>query len=833
MKLIRVTTFFALAFATVLLRFSPVRAASPAADTVSRPGNLTVTWKEGPLIGSTTSPLAANCSNSPCDTFYLTVGSVNPGDEVTVSVKWTNPANDFDLYIFDSTGAQVGSSGDSAPDSVEETTIPAVPGRYSVRVLVYSVAVDSIAGTATLHAGAAPRIPTYLAGNFTFSPNRTVKAPVPEKPLLIYSVSEPSVRVDQQGNVYTGGPRGIGQGDDVWKTNVNSDPCLSNWNYLGAPDAFTGGGDIEISVGFPTDNSLPQLVVTGLSGANITSCNSMDSGATFTCNPAAATVAGDDRQWNEFHGSDTVYLFYRAPGLLTGLFVQKSTDAGQSFAPASFIAIGSTPGYLAVDQNDGTVYLIHGSSSQLFVSRSKNATQWSTTIVANTNPRNLFPVVKVDKAGNVYAVWSDGRDIFLSTSTNQGLNWTPPVQVNDPADPNLNINIMPWMEAGDSGRVNIVWYGTDEVGPSSEVTHYADWHVYFAQTLNPLDANITFFVVCVCDHIFHHGSICLSGTGCEDIGSNRDLLDYFQIATDPQGAAVVSWADDHNDFIAQVFVARQTSGTTVLAASPNLPPQNCPPPPVHTDPEVVDFAGDVQVDTGTTVPASALDILDIDYDEEVTGGQLYLKATMKLADLSGGLPENLGVRMYLAFSPNIADNGNQYYMEMDNVGGITTYHYGTALRDTAGGSPLDTQVGDADSGSVTLATPGIVTVYIAANKLTNPVTGLAPAGGDRVLGLRGRSFVHSGAGTRITFDRTRGGSELVLCGALQKGDMNSDGIYRPGDVVSLLRCVFLGTGNCTLCLADVNCDIALTPADVVVELNRVFLGISDPPWCGM
>jgi hypothetical protein len=60
--------------------------------------------------------------------------------------------------------------------------------------------------------------------------------------------------------------------------------------------------------------------------------------------------------------------------------------------------------------------------------------------------------------------------------------------------------------------------------------------------------------------------------------------------------------------------------------------------------------------------------------------------------------------------------------------------------------------------------------------------------------------------------------------AAAKGDMNADAGLTPADVVLMLNCVFLGTGDCDFCFADVNCSGGLSPADAVIELNMVFLG---------
>src|SRR6267378_1312210 len=551
----------------LLLLPASMYAASPSAGGVSRPGpaSLTTTWSGGPFTGVSSSPLGANCTNSMCDNFSLTVGTVNAGDVVTIGIRWDTlvgaSANDFDLHIYSGT-TEVGTSANGAPGNSEEATIAAIPGVYTVTVLVYSVVNTSYYGNATLKAGPAARTPTYAAGSFTFSPNITVSAPV------TVTDGEPSIRVDKRGNVYTAGIRGVPAGVDLWKTNIYTDPCAAHWTSLGSPDAFRtpgggqpgpadGGGDVDLAVGFPSDASLPRVYLSSLSAANVAFAN--------------------------------------------------STNGGTTFGPASVVsASGTTPGYIAVDQNDGTVYACHASSSQLFVASSKNAIQWSNTLVANTSPRHLFPVVKVDRAGNVYALWSDGVNINLSVSTDHAKTWSTPVQVNNPADTFTKTNIFPWMDAGDAGRVDIVWYATDSIKSSSEVLDNNDWHVYFSQTLNALATNISFSQKRVSDHIIHHGNISQGGlTGT----ANRNLLDYFQVAIDPRGAAVISYADDHKDFFGNVYTSRQTSGRSALAATPNVPTvSGCSPPPFHTDPEVVDFAPDAQVSI-VNVPADAVDIM--------------------------------------------------------------------------------------------------------------------------------------------------------------------------------------------------------------------------------
>ncbi len=49
-----------------------------------------------------------------------------------------------------------------------------------------------------------------------------------------------------------------------------------------------------------------------------------------------------------------------------------------------------------------------------------------------------------------------------SYSTNQGNTWSAPITIDTSGSPvgTLHKNVFAWINAGDDGRVNIVWYGT-------------------------------------------------------------------------------------------------------------------------------------------------------------------------------------------------------------------------------------------------------------------------------------------------------------------------------------------------------------------------------------
>ena len=162
----------------------------------------------------------------------------------------------------------------------------------------------------------------------------------------------------------------------------------------------------------------------------------------------------------------------------------------------------------------------------------------------------------------------------MTHSTNGGVTWAPRVRVNDHTT--YKSNLFSWMEVGDNGRVDIVWYGT----PTAANGDNSNWDVLFAQSLNALSNTPTFRQQVISDHIIHGSNVSEGGT----TGSaNRNLLDYFQVAVDPQGAAVVAFTDDHNDFNGHTYVTRQLTGSSVYAnangtgtVAPIIPPQSAP-----------------------------------------------------------------------------------------------------------------------------------------------------------------------------------------------------------------------------------------------------------------
>lgn len=759
------------------------RAATPAVGTLT-PLNTTVTWT-GSVFGANADETTCQ-DGTTCDVFTLTLA---PGDytgqRISLGISWLLPASDYDLYVHSGsvTGPVVSQSADGAPATTEQCSIPIDPPVvttarvYVAHVVCFTVPpATTYSGTAALVNAPATRQPVYAQGFLRFSQNTTVVAPATT------TDNEPSIRCDVRGNCYVGGIRGVPAGVDLWRFNLDPnspgfDPGLQNPTYLGQPDAFLpqdpndpmaggadGGGDIDIAVNFPAAvTDTPIVTIISLAAAEISSAVSTDRGAHFTLSPAVAALASDDRQWLEADGPNTLYMLYRAPVPATGLFVQRSDDHGLTYPVTGLVSpSGTTPGYIDVDHTTHRVYVAHSSSSALTVgySTDQGLTWHNSTVDNTTNHGSLFDVVKVGDDGTVYALWSDETNIYLAHSTDGGNNWSEKVRVNDNSA--YKSNLFPWLEAGSAGRVGVVWLGsTDPVNDDN-----ADWQVLFAQTTDATAQNPTFRQQVISDHVVHGSNISLGGlTG----GANRNLGDYFQVALDPQGAAVVSWGDDHNDFNGNIYVTRQLDGPGLYAnangngqVTPAFPPSISPP----SGPEVGDFLHDAVA--GLLVPIATdnpFDILWIDYSCSAGASGDTLIATMKLSGLTTVPPGGIWRVNFTANTPapgGLSDRGDQFYLQVSSQNPATpAFTFGTSVR---GGDGVIVNTSRGSCLGVMDTTNSVIRFRVTTAQLNPFVTHGGPIlPGSVLYGLRGSAAT---TGANAISDNTRGGSYFAMCGPI-------------------------------------------------------------------
>jgi hypothetical protein len=567
------------------------------------------------------------------DTYVLTVlPGIYTGKLISVTLRWTNPANDRDLYVFKrnadgSNGQQVGASAGGAPQTGEATSFdPNIygAGDYNVEIIYFACtpATDQPTGTITLINGPSTRAATYTSGGITFSANTPCKAPT------AFSDGEPSSRVDLLGNAYVIGIEGVPAGVDLWyfdlrrtlpnplhpgKTisNPNYDPNMRVPLYRGKPDSPTtvaaqsqlqagalGGGDIDIATGFGnyagadaalSPSPAPVLAYASLTAANVTVGRSFDLGKTFQFNPVGNALAGvpiNDRQWMGFLDDHTVYLEYRnfAQGIA---FVQQSTNGGLTYGPATLVGTLPQTGACDVDRFDGTVYI---SGNDGHVAAGTPATPGAAPASYNiyqatptgVSVANIFFPIRVAAAQRHYN--SDGSYTLVAPGTLYGV-------YSDGANLYLIHSLDHGQHWSNPVRVNnpadanlklniFPWLATGPTPGSVGIVWYATnnstnddnarWRVYYAQTFNATSDTPSFRYAQASDHSNHAANISLSGLVLTG-GPNRNLADYFQVNFDPLGAAEIGYTDDHSDFSGEVFVARQTKGPSIDKTIGSLP----------------------------------------------------------------------------------------------------------------------------------------------------------------------------------------------------------------------------------------------------------------------
>jgi hypothetical protein len=392
--------------------------------------------------------------------------------------------------------------------------------------------------------------------------------------------AEPAIRADPAGNFYASSENGLGGGTDAWKS-----PLAANgqsYTYLGEPDAGSatlastgfapGGGDTDLAVA-PVENAsgFYNVYVASLSLANVDVSTSTDGGKSFTLNPLGATVPLDDREWIAADGSSKVCVSYH--DLATdNIDVDCSTDAGATFTqlgeaidPAhEYLLQNNEIGNLAIDPTNHYVYqVLDGIGSQDTVCSIEGTCGYHVVYMAvstdggrtftdhqvyagppTSSYDHNFTNVSVDRAGNVYAVYSDNHRVYMSYSTDHGASWHGPYTVSQsPA----NTAIYPWSTAGDAGRLAIVYYGSSYYNATEPPDNYppsAQWNVYYAENDEVL-TNPGGFSQVQASPVNHTGAVCEGGVSCT---GNRDLYDDFGVAVSPvTNAASIVYSDDQYD----------------------------------------------------------------------------------------------------------------------------------------------------------------------------------------------------------------------------------------------------------------------------------------------
>lgn len=393
--------------------------------------------------------------------------------------------------------------------------------------------------------------PQVLATTITFSFTN------PKAIDLAHRAGEPGLLLDGAGRVFVHAPSSLSKGNQgwLWRSVDGGASFQFIENVAGkrvAPEV--GGGDSHMAA---TPGG--RLYYADLWLGDISVVRSDDGGLTWTTGTlVASNVPVNDRQWLATYGENVVYLAFNQ--LPYGPMVSKSVDGGVTWVTLPAVGTSQTTGSIGnavVDPNDGSVYVTYQVCDELcadevWVTMSHDGgLTWTQARVHDGAGQvgNVFSPIAMDTSGNLYVVWSEtdpasGRaKAYVSSSTDKGLHWSAPSRVGV----GLGNALMPWLVAGDAGRVDVVFYGSDHMGDAATAPAGTAWYVYFAQSLDALNATPEWSWGRTSDVPNHFGSICNDGLDCDvaQPPGDRSLLDFFMVALDPQGRACIIYGDNH------------------------------------------------------------------------------------------------------------------------------------------------------------------------------------------------------------------------------------------------------------------------------------------------
>lgn len=393
------------------------------------------------------------------------------------------------------------------------------------------------------------------------------------------SLSEPSIDISLDGRIFVTGIQGLPTRSPIFEYTAGS------WVPRGISlhrAGEIGGGDADLEI-----DSAGRFYHSDLSLANDAIAVSND-GVTWIGAPVSHYLPVNDRQWFAHYGDQYLYqITNNVPLGLVSYRYEIGTPVGElgAFMAPLEVPVGTVPcycgppGFPTVDQNNGKLYIPIGASTsgitapgiligaqQLKVFRSDtNGLTFTSSFVTGAGDPVLFPVAAVDEASNLYVAWGEVKngqyDIYLSVSKSRGLTWEGPFKVNS----FTGTHVMPWLVAGEEGRVGVAWYGTDVIGNPNTMPASTDWRLYYAESLNAASGSPSFSQWDVLGTPTHRGSISTGGlTGASD----RSLGDFMSMALNPvDGAAYMAFVNNHPNTPASqrgVWVERMPAAASAL-----------------------------------------------------------------------------------------------------------------------------------------------------------------------------------------------------------------------------------------------------------------------------
>ncbi|MES2682363.1 MAG: PKD domain-containing protein [Pseudomonadota bacterium] len=603
----------ALAAASLLLLTAalPTQAADPASGTLTTSSEPLV-YTAGPFfvanVTATGGEAVCGGDGATCDEFELTVtlpdnyDITNPDDQVEVSIAWPEPTADFDVYVYNEAGSEVGVSAGSADPEVAR--FPAGKGtqKYTVVVVPFAPLAQSFEGTIQLKAGATsgggggggsgPVLPPAASG----LPPRFITYVSP--PGLADGAGEPTMgwnRVTQRAMFIAGTETDRVTFPDFLSPALPQ-ACEAQWEDVTdlASSATTVDPILETE-----QTSGRTFVSNQFVGPNALFAYTDNDGESWTSASASPPNGGADHQTigvgpypagSPFALAFDYAVYFCSQTLSAGAFCSRSDTGGASFGagtpvrtPAECGTAGGIHGHLQVAP-DGTAYLPlrtctkpdGGSSQAISVSEDAGVT-WVVRYIPGSEAAQKDPAVGIASDGTMYACYeAPDHSAHAVVSKDKGATWSK--------DYNLSARVgaktvrFVTATAGDPDRAGCAFIATPTAGNSEALDFPGFWYGYVATTY---DGGDTWHTVNTTgeDPLQGSGGVCVSGASCT--GNNRNLLDFNDLIKDERGMMMFAYADGCigdcprdpkiNSFSDNGVIARQSGGRGLLAEFDDMP----------------------------------------------------------------------------------------------------------------------------------------------------------------------------------------------------------------------------------------------------------------------
>ena len=588
-------------FLAAVTAFAPkAGAATPASGTLST-ANPSISYAgthftAANVTGQVGAPLCdPTIPAEQCDNYLLHV-SVPSGyaatNNVRISIAYPTPAFEYDLYIYDTSGALVRSAATGSDPTV--ATIPAVTGDYTVTVVPFnpdpSVPVTSPSYTATI----------------TLIPVAPAAPPAPQPVPTYQNYAAPA----SMTNADNAGEPSIGA---AWKTGAimykayttnarvtfddTQSPAAATWTATSPVVAQTSNDPILF-----TDHTTGRTFSSDLLP---TKCSlyaySDDDGSTYTPGVGCGLNSGVDHQTigsGPFATGSAIPItttptttyphavYYCSQDIATAQCAL-SRDGGLTFGPAipiyDLTQCGGIHGHVKVAP-DGTVYVPNrgcGATQGVAVS-TDNGLHWTVRTVPDSTPGDWDPSIGIgtndvgrpagSASNTIYYGYQNGDGHpLIAVSHDRGLTWSRSVDVGTAF--HIQNTVFPAVVAGDDNRAAFAFLGTATGGDYGANTFPGVWHLYVAHTY---DGGQTWTTTdATPNDPVQRGPICNKGTLCPVTPNTRNLLDFMDATVDAHGRTLVGYADGcinacvtdptKNNFDAYATIARQSGGLGLFA----------------------------------------------------------------------------------------------------------------------------------------------------------------------------------------------------------------------------------------------------------------------------